>query len=468
MLADPRSLARWWPRVERVKAVTGEGWTTVLRSERGRALRADWRLEADEAGAATGVGAGARRDAVREGAGRAARRGAGRAGGGGDAGDAGAAPARPRDGAVRALHAAPRGEQGARRRARRADEGGLVRREQVFWGWGEPGAGPSLPEHAMRLPPRRARHLRRRRRPPGGARRRCGCASRRSRPTCSVGSRRSPGDVRDDREARVLRCRGKSYLDLLAQRAGDCERRARRRRGARRPRPGAGRAAGVQRGGRGGRAVRRRHERGRRPRAAARPVRGADLARPRADGRGWSPSTSARSRRPSRPASRLPEADRALAAHGLTLAHLPQSYEWATVGGCVATRSAGQASTGHGRIDENLVAVRVATPLGELATRDAPASAAGPGAAPARRRQRRRARRDHRRDAARAPGARGAALRGLAGAPASRPAATPCGSSSRPASRPTSRGCRTGTRRATRSRSPGPARSCGGASATAA
>jgi uncharacterized protein YndB with AHSA1/START domain len=49
VLADPRSLARWWPRVERVKAVTDEGWTTVLRSERGRALRADWRLEAGEA-----------------------------------------------------------------------------------------------------------------------------------------------------------------------------------------------------------------------------------------------------------------------------------------------------------------------------------------------------------------------------------------------------------------------------------
>jgi alkyldihydroxyacetonephosphate synthase len=78
------------------------------------------------------------------------------------------------------------------------------------------------------------------------------------------------------------------------------------------------------------------------------------------------------------PGLRLPEADRALAAHGLTLGHVPQSYEWATVGGCVATRSAGQASTGHGRIDENLIAVRVATPLGELATRDAPASAAGP------------------------------------------------------------------------------------------
>ena len=50
VLADPRSLARWWPRVERVKGITGEGWTTVLRSERGRAVRADWRLDGQEAG----------------------------------------------------------------------------------------------------------------------------------------------------------------------------------------------------------------------------------------------------------------------------------------------------------------------------------------------------------------------------------------------------------------------------------
>ena len=50
VVADPRSLARWWPRVERVKAVSDDGWTTVLRSERGRALRADWRLETSETG----------------------------------------------------------------------------------------------------------------------------------------------------------------------------------------------------------------------------------------------------------------------------------------------------------------------------------------------------------------------------------------------------------------------------------
>ena len=40
------------------------------------------------------------------------------------------------------------------RRDRRRDTDRLqrrVRREQVFWGWGEPGAGPSLPEHAREL-----------------------------------------------------------------------------------------------------------------------------------------------------------------------------------------------------------------------------------------------------------------------------------------------------------------------------
>jgi uncharacterized protein YndB with AHSA1/START domain len=48
VLADPRRLARWWPRTERVKSVTDSAWTTVLRSPRGRAVRADWHLEADE------------------------------------------------------------------------------------------------------------------------------------------------------------------------------------------------------------------------------------------------------------------------------------------------------------------------------------------------------------------------------------------------------------------------------------
>jgi uncharacterized protein YndB with AHSA1/START domain len=48
VVADPKRLARWWPRTERVKGVTGGGWTTVMRSARGRAVRADWRLDGEE------------------------------------------------------------------------------------------------------------------------------------------------------------------------------------------------------------------------------------------------------------------------------------------------------------------------------------------------------------------------------------------------------------------------------------
>jgi alkyldihydroxyacetonephosphate synthase len=76
--------------------------------------------------------------------------------------------------------------------------------------------------------------------------------------------------------------------------------------------------------------------------------------------------------------TRLPELDHALGRHGLRLGHYPQSYEWATVGGCAATRSAGQASTGFGRFDDLVAAVRCVTPAGELAPLGAPGSAAGP------------------------------------------------------------------------------------------
>jgi alkyldihydroxyacetonephosphate synthase len=73
-----------------------------------------------------------------------------------------------------------------------------------------------------------------------------------------------------------------------------------------------------------------------------------------------------------------PEAERRLREQGVTLGHFPQSFEYSTVGGWVATRSAGQASTGYGRIDELVKAVRCVTPAGELGTKPAPASAAGP------------------------------------------------------------------------------------------
>jgi uncharacterized protein YndB with AHSA1/START domain len=45
---DPYHLPRWWPLTERVEGVQDGGWTSVLRSERGKAVRADYRLEAHE------------------------------------------------------------------------------------------------------------------------------------------------------------------------------------------------------------------------------------------------------------------------------------------------------------------------------------------------------------------------------------------------------------------------------------
>ena len=251
-------------------------------------------------------------------------------------------------------------------------------REGVFWGWGEAGAGPSLPDHAA-----------------GFLRSALGVeGSVVSRPVALADVRlRSPqlagavrerlaaivgeAHVRDDAAARVGRCRGKSYLDLLRQRAGACE-----------DAPDAVVAPGdaheaqqviyacseegvaiVPYGG-GTSVV-----------GGLEPLRGRfgaliSLDLGRLEGL---ESFDERSHTAwLRGGTRLPEADHALAQRGFTLAHTPQSYEWATVGGCVATRSAGQSSTGNGRIEENVVAVRCATPAGELATLAVPATAAGP------------------------------------------------------------------------------------------
>jgi alkyldihydroxyacetonephosphate synthase len=78
------------------------------------------------------------------------------------------------------------------------------------------------------------------------------------------------------------------------------------------------------------------------------------------------------------PGVRTPAAEAALAEHGFTLGHFPQSYERASIGGYVVTRSAGQASTGYGRIDDLVLGLRMSTPAGELVLPTLPASAAGP------------------------------------------------------------------------------------------
>jgi alkyldihydroxyacetonephosphate synthase len=76
--------------------------------------------------------------------------------------------------------------------------------------------------------------------------------------------------------------------------------------------------------------------------------------------------------------TRAPALEAALAEHDLTLGHYPDSFEFVSIGGCAATRSVGQASSGYGRIDDAIQGVRIATPVGELSSAALPASAAGP------------------------------------------------------------------------------------------
>jgi alkyldihydroxyacetonephosphate synthase len=76
---------------------------------------------------------------------------------------------------------------------------------------------------------------------------------------------------------------------------------------------------------------------------------------------------------------RAPALERHLSAHGLTLGHFPQSYEYVSLGGCAATRSAGQASSGYGAIDKLVLGLRLAAPAAEIELPALPATAAGPG-----------------------------------------------------------------------------------------
>ena len=51
LIADPYSLPRWWPRVQRVEEASPEAWTMVLASDSGKPVRADYtRTRAEEPG----------------------------------------------------------------------------------------------------------------------------------------------------------------------------------------------------------------------------------------------------------------------------------------------------------------------------------------------------------------------------------------------------------------------------------
>ncbi|EMJ96976.1 MULTISPECIES: FAD-binding oxidoreductase [unclassified Leptospira] len=73
-----------------------------------------------------------------------------------------------------------------------------------------------------------------------------------------------------------------------------------------------------------------------------------------------------------------PKLEYGLNLKGYTLGHFPQSFEYSTLGGWVAARSAGQQSNRYGKIEEILSAVKLISPKGTVETLRAPASSIGP------------------------------------------------------------------------------------------
>ena len=67
-----------------------------------------------------------------------------------------------------------------------------------------------------------------------------------------------------------------------------------------------------------------------------------------------------------------------LRPHGYTLRHFPQSFEFSSLGGWIATRSGGHFATLYTHIDDFVESIRVVTPSGIIESRRLPGSGAGP------------------------------------------------------------------------------------------
>jgi alkyldihydroxyacetonephosphate synthase len=72
-----------------------------------------------------------------------------------------------------------------------------------------------------------------------------------------------------------------------------------------------------------------------------------------------------------------PDLEEQLQGYGLTLGHFPDSFLHSTLGGWIATRSAGMQSDKYGKIEDMVIALRMVTPVGVLATRIVPKSSNG-------------------------------------------------------------------------------------------
>ncbi len=73
-----------------------------------------------------------------------------------------------------------------------------------------------------------------------------------------------------------------------------------------------------------------------------------------------------------------PALEAQLKPHGLTLRHFPQSFEYSTLGGWIATRGGGHYASLYTHIDDFVESLTLVTPQGRIETRRLPGSGAGP------------------------------------------------------------------------------------------
>ena len=246
---------------------------------------------------------------------------------------------------------------------------------------------------ALRLGPRRRRHDARPSRPSCSAATARNSPATSSRPSRCRGWRisacarrasrrrpRSPPSARSDHYDRAAHTYGKSYPDYVRALLGDydCAPDV-----VAYPRNEAEVAAVIDWAGgveRLADAVRRRLERLRRRRAARRRRRykaavTLDLRHLGKVRRGR-PDLARRADRGRRLRPRAGE--RSSGRMALTLRHFPQSFEYSTLGGWIATRSGGHFATLYTHIDDFVESLRMVTPRGMLETRRLPGSGAGP------------------------------------------------------------------------------------------
>ncbi len=411
VVSDPYHLPRWWPRVTRVEHVQDGCFTEVMRTAKGKTVRADFAVVETEEGAGTVVwrqqlegtpfagvlshsetelrvaplGEGERTCEVtiemrQELSGRELRESE--------------IDGAPRTGTSRRLQrrrcrASAGGCCAARPRARSkrrstawsgsVAEAGGGERAMRWWGWGrDDRAGEGLPEHARTFLQEHVGTAGSPRPPVALEQVALEPSALGEQDRAALSGLLGAEHVREDHLERVLHAAGKGYPDLVRMRAGELE-------GA--PdaivHPGgheqlrallslcAERSLAVVPFGGGTSVVG-----GVAPlRGAHRAVLAVDLGRLDGllglDERSMTATVGA--------GMRAPELERLLAGRGLTLGHYPQSYEHVTLGGCAATRSAGQSSTGYGSIEKMVLGMRLAAPAGEIVLPPLPATAAGPG-----------------------------------------------------------------------------------------